>query len=160
MRIHRYRPWDQVTNYPELPINKTTPKSIDQLNDNAASPTRPRENHGAYRQPSGKFGKNNSVRRSEKSTAQHEAKAAECEKLDGGILEKEQGTPRHRQAKNVETAADHTHTRVARHATLPTARIVATAANWTTSRSFARVKQKRRYSDRQNQADAAKTSET
>ena len=57
MRVHRYRPRDQVTNYPELPINKTASKSIDQLNDNAGSPTKPRKNHGAYRQPSHKFGK-------------------------------------------------------------------------------------------------------
>ena len=57
MRVHQYRPRDQVTNYPELPINKTASKSIDRLNDNAVSPTKPRENHGAYGQPSRKFRK-------------------------------------------------------------------------------------------------------
>ena len=70
-----------------------------------------------------------STRWSEKSTAQHEAKAAESLELDGGIQAKGRGIPGHRQVKNVDTAADHTHTRVTRQAALPTARIVAIAAN-------------------------------
>ena len=49
--------------------------------------------------------------------------------LDSGIQEKEQGTPRHRQVKNVEIAVVHTHTKGARQAALPTARNVAAAAN-------------------------------
>ena len=64
--------------------------------------------------------------------------------MDGGIQTKGGGTPDHRQARDVQTAVDHTYKRVGK-----------IAANFTTLRMFARVKQNQWDSDRQNQVDAA-----
>ena len=58
--------------------------------------------------------------------------------MDGGIQTKGGGTPDHRQARDVQTAVDHTYKRVGK-----------IAANFTTLRMFARVKQNQRDSDQE-----------